>query len=289
MIWAIYVSDKPHSRVNFPIGMSNGIWGVHESKKKTIKRIEANDYVVFVYSISWLKAEGTPPKGFSRVGKDKLDLFRGSVQKIIFGKVTRAYYQDEKEVWPDDTYPHRFNFEILERHDNGVMFGTEFYHSSFVEAVRYSACTQGSITEVNDIKNLTQLKGVSSENVGDYGVDEGKPIYRVHKTRERDPKLTKDKKQQVLSITGKLCCEICNFDFYECYGDLGLGFAECHHLEPLALRESNKKTKLDDLAILCANCHRMIHYPTQWLSVEELKEKYERQRNKSIDKSTERV
>ncbi len=34
MIWAVYVSDKPHSRINFPIGMNNGIWGVHESKKK---------------------------------------------------------------------------------------------------------------------------------------------------------------------------------------------------------------------------------------------------------------
>jgi 5-methylcytosine-specific restriction protein A len=56
MLWAIYVSDKPHSRINFPIGMQEGIWGVHDSKQDTVSSIKSGDIVTFVYSISWLKS-----------------------------------------------------------------------------------------------------------------------------------------------------------------------------------------------------------------------------------------
>ena len=33
----------------------------------------------------------------------------------------------------------------------------------------------------------------------------------------------------------------------------------------------NSITKLEDLALICANCHRMIHAQKPWLSVEELR------------------
>jgi 5-methylcytosine-specific restriction protein A len=54
------------------------------------------------------------------------------------------------------------------------------------------------------------------------------------------------------------------------YGDLGAGFAECHHKLPLAAGE--RRTLLSDLAIVCANCHRMLHRRSPWLTVEELQE-----------------
>tara|TARA_R110002012_G_C11646609_1_gene611088 strand:- start:34 stop:336 length:303 start_codon:yes stop_codon:yes gene_type:complete len=94
--------------------MSNGIWGVHDKKKNTIQNVEKGDLVAFVYSISWIKAEGTPPKGFSRVSEEKVELFRGIVKKVIFGTVTKTYYESHSQVWPDDIYPHRFDF-LLER------------------------------------------------------------------------------------------------------------------------------------------------------------------------------
>ena len=59
--------------------------------------------------------------------------------------------------------------------------------------------------------------------------------------------------------TNCLKCEVCDFDFRATYGDLGEGFAECHHVLPLAELAPGTKTKLRDLAILCANCHRMAH------------------------------
>ncbi len=58
---------------------------------------------------------------------------------------------------------------------------------------------------------------------------------------------------------GELTCEACGFDFEKAYGSLGKGYIECHHLIPLSNFDSKKETKMEDLALLCSNCHRMIH------------------------------
>ena len=100
---------------------------------------------------------------------------------------------------------------------------------------------------------------------------EGRLLTRVHVTRERNQGLIKRKKKSVLNKTGSLKCEVCSFDFKQVYGELGEGFAECHHVKPVSQLKPNEKTRIDDLAILCANCHRMIHRKRPWKTVEELK------------------
>lgn len=57
-------------------------------------------------------------------------------------------------------------------------------------------------------------------------------------------------------------CQTCDFDFKKMYGILGEDFIEAHHLVPfskLAEGELRKLNIRDDFAVLCANCHRMIH------------------------------
>jgi 5-methylcytosine-specific restriction protein A len=100
---------------------------------------------------------------------------------------------------------------------------------------------------------------------------EGAVLTRLHKRRERDPKASAKKKAVVLQETGRLQCEACGFDSAVAYGELGVGFAECHHRLPLASLGSRTGTRLADLAILCANCHRMIHKTRPLMSVEEFK------------------
>jgi len=60
---------------------------------------------------------------------------------------------------------------------------------------------------------------------------------------------------------GRLVCEVpnCGFDFAEVYGEPGHGYAHVHHKKPLGDRASASETKLADLAVVCANCHAMIH------------------------------
>lgn len=102
--------------------------------------------------------------------------------------------------------------------------------------------------------------------------NEGKILTRVHKIRERNSQLVKKKKQSVFKKHSKLKCEICGFDYQKFYGPRGENFAECHHTKPISELSENDSTKLSDLAIVCANCHRMIHKSRPWLSINELKE-----------------
>lgn len=101
---------------------------------------------------------------------------------------------------------------------------------------------------------------------------EGRILTRLHSLRERNPAAVKRKKASVLAQTGRLECEVCGFDFHEVYGPLGEGFAECHHTVPVSQLTAEHKTKLRDLVIVCANCHRMLHRNRPLLSVSELRE-----------------
>lgn len=99
---------------------------------------------------------------------------------------------------------------------------------------------------------------------------EGRLLYRRHRMRERDLKIVKRKKAAVLKATGRLACEACNLDFGERYGQRGEGFIECHHTRPLA-ESGQTVTGLQDLVLLCSNCHRMVHLRRPMLSMGDLR------------------
>ncbi|MWV13735.1 HNH endonuclease [Pseudomonas sp. R-28-1W-6] len=100
---------------------------------------------------------------------------------------------------------------------------------------------------------------------------EGKVLTRLHRTRERSRKLVEAKKKQALASHGKLVCEACGFDFFKRYGAAGTGLIDVHHSRPLHTLEPGQKTRLEDLILLCANCHRVVHASRHWLSLEQLK------------------
>lgn len=56
-------------------------------------------------------------------------------------------------------------------------------------------------------------------------------------------------------------CEACDISFAEIYGSIGEGYIEVHHLIPFSsLKEGKTHLSLEkDFAVLCSNCHRMIH------------------------------
>jgi 5-methylcytosine-specific restriction protein A len=116
--------------------------------------------------------------------------------------------------------------------------------------------------------------GVANLNLEEEEVaeaEEGRLLTRVHLSRERNRDIVKKKKDEVLKKTGKLECEACDFNFALVYGQRGEGFAEVHHIKPLHTLVPGTKTRLDDLAILCSNCHRMVHAKQPWLDVTELR------------------
>jgi len=130
-------------------------------------------------------------------------------------------------------------------------------------------------SSINDPELSSKLNKVEDdENTDGDSVKEGQVLYKMHKVRERDRKIIDKKKKKVFKETGRLACEACDLDFQETYGDLGAGFIECHHLVPLYLFEVSKETKLEDLALLCSNCHRMIHRDSSISTIKEFKARW---------------
>ncbi len=71
---------------------------------------------------------------------------------------------------------------------------------------------------------------------------------------------------------GHLFCEACGFDFSVKYGPTAKGVIDVHHTKPVHTLTQGDTTKLEDLALLCANCHRVVHSSRKWLTVEQVKQ-----------------
>lgn len=68
-----------------------------------------------------------------------------------------------------------------------------------------------------------------------------------------------------------VCCA-CRRDFSKVLGGRGVRVLQVHHRQQLAARDAPSVTKVSDLAVVCANCHLLLHLdPENTLSVEELR------------------
>ncbi|MBH0038819.1 HNH endonuclease [Pseudoalteromonas sp. SWN166] len=141
------------------------------------------------------------------------------------------------------------------------------------------ADSHDSLVHVTKVKNLingiTEIDETPDIDEEAFGV-EGNPRLRAHIARERDSSIIKKKRNKVLAENGFLKCEACDFDFFDVYGEAGKEFCEIHHLIPLHKCDGVIKTELSDLAVVCSNCHRILHRAKPMLSLENLKEILER-------------
>ncbi|MDR0930752.1 MAG: HNH endonuclease [Clostridiales bacterium] len=106
----------------------------------------------------------------------------------------------------------------------------------------------------------------------DYSCPEGRKSLKLHIIRERNPSIILKAKTRFIEQHGKLYCEACGFDFKEVYGELGENFIEAHHAKPIAEMNDGERTNIDDIVMLCSNCHSMIHRKKPWLTKDELNE-----------------
>jgi 5-methylcytosine-specific restriction enzyme A len=97
------------------------------------------------------------------------------------------------------------------------------------------------------------------------GYSEGGILLVAHRRHERNRRLVEAKKRLEIERTGKLICEGCEFSFADKYGPRGDDVIECHHTLPLSALKAEVKTNMSDLALVCANCHRILHRgPILW-------------------------
>jgi len=99
---------------------------------------------------------------------------------------------------------------------------------------------------------------------------EGRAKYQLHRSLERDAKISRLAKQRRLRSMRQLACDVCGFNVEARYGPLGVGYIEAHHTIPVCQLKGKRKTKLEEIALVCSNCHRMLHKARPWLSISQL-------------------
>ncbi|HYC42293.1 MAG TPA: HNH endonuclease [Noviherbaspirillum sp.] len=100
---------------------------------------------------------------------------------------------------------------------------------------------------------------------------EGRIITALHGRRERNPNLRKRLLAQRKS-KGALCCDMCGTAPLASNPDMQDAQFEAHHVVPLSVAGMTT-TRLSDLALLCACCHRLLHRAIasqkRWVTIEE--------------------
>ena len=122
-----------------------------------------------------------------------------------------------------------------------------------------------------DDLNDTLFEELLFENIEEF--EEGEENLIQHLIHERNLEVVELAKSQFkANHGGMLFCENCGFDFSKKYGERGLGFIEAHHTKPLSEMTEATITRVEDLVMLCSNCHSIIHLRKPWLTMIELKQ-----------------
>lgn len=135
------------------------------------------------------------------------------------------------------------------------------------QAAIFGMTNAGSVKTVIDAEAMpeTELESVVSSN-------EGRLLTRVHFYKERDPRFAaKVKKHAALRNGGQLQCQSCGLLPKPLYGPDGEKCLEAHHMIPIAELQPDSVTRFEDMAIVCASCHRMIHSQSPCLPVNQVR------------------
>ena len=151
---------------------------------------------------------------------------------------------------------------VFQENDGRAVFYTERAERPLIDRIRTLKSAAVAMRDVPADDFLTTPVANGTE---------GRRIQYLTNRYERVPA----NRQAAIRIHGT-ACQVCGFDFYQHYGDLGKDYIEVHHIKPLSsLDEEVVIDPYNDLVCLCANCHRMMHRNTEHvMTVEELKEKY---------------
>jgi len=113
--------------------------------------------------------------------------------------------------------------------------------------------------QATELVELWDAGGPPPTGLASVGSPEGRIKYELHKKRERDPTLVREKKKAYMAAVGFLECEICGWKGEDHYGTLGQDLVEVHHLKPVSEMKWGETTRLEDLMLVCPNCHRAVH------------------------------
>lgn len=142
-----------------------------------------------------------------------------------------------------------------------------------VQGIYLARCTAGLYSLLRRALAINDSDGrePAGERRGHEEFAEARRLARERFFFARNPSLARTAKERFGTS-----CQVCGFNFGSVYGDLGDGYAEVHHLSPLSERPEDEwneqvTTSLNQVAVLCSNCHRVIHRRRPALTIEDLR------------------
>ncbi|WP_128928737.1 HNH endonuclease [Bradyrhizobium guangxiense] len=174
------------------------------------------------------------PKGWIRIGRCSVTVDR---------KLVTFDYSGEHKAWntAQDFYIGQMRFEFANARRTGVplvLWKDDGEHEDFQPGFAVAELCEDPVDELKS-------------------APEGDAQFKAHVQRERSAALREEKLLNELATKGAVRCEACSADLVAQYGKHGLAGYEVHHRKPIA--DGSRETYLKDLAVLCANCHRVLH------------------------------
>lgn len=200
------------------------------------------------------------PKGFQR------NHFLQAVKEIK-GKGVPPNRQSHRYdlILNGEKYPPKYVISLAYKFLNGKEFPSHDFNA--VEAKDYFI--RRGYTVLDKKTGHKKTKIVSEDEESNFA--EGKEKFRQHRSLERDSSISKKAKVLRINQVGELKCDACGFSFSDRYGEHGAGFIEAHHTIPISALKGKKKTKIEEIALVCSNCHRMLHSGKTLISIEKLR------------------
>ncbi len=250
------MADHIRSGVQILIGMDGGdYFSLLEEIRKTRKT-------------EWTCHENT------QVGDIVFFYFGEKIGELVAcGKVLKSRW--EVEGWTSPSWRYRTKVGDLQR-VHGItrdLIRNQIPEFTWINQPRmHRPLTQEEATKLTKLVQVGQeipVEQLAEELVGLEGEEKQKMV--IHRHRESRLRAAKIAKAKFLN-NGILKCEVpgCGFDFAEVYGSVGVDYVQVHHLLPLSLGDGERETTMLDLAIVCANCHAMIHRGGECRSLESL-------------------
>lgn len=205
----------------------------------------------------------------------------GEVLPTIGGQKTFRLQRTERGVCftpRSSGLPRKLNSWDIERYlevfNDTNSFNTSDYTENFRNQSYVLAIIKLIVGQRKKAKLIDDGTGTNGEIDPEFSAPEGKAKVISHRRRERSRELVEMAKARFKAKHDRLFCEVCRFDFGKTYGEPD--FIEVHHLIPLKDLKEGHRTKLSDLAVVCPNCHRMLHRGDPWPSLDELRNRLRR-------------
>lgn len=250
-------------RDTFPQGSFNA-WGVPTGAKSVIKQLNVGDAMLLIRT----------------TGGD------GDIPALC---IVDAYWKHQmldlsQALWGSPRFPYIFFFDTeaisltwtdFKEH---VDYAPNFRPSGNVYRVRRDRLdrfggVEGYLDYIREDEGSSPSTSYQSPRVSEPTPEneylEGRRLTSERSYFRRNPKLVKQAKEHY-----GYSCQVCGFKFSDKYGEFGSNYIECHHLNPLSEHPDAEKsisTTIDDVRVVCSNCHRMLHRSRPALTIEELK------------------